>query len=26
LYATEPVFAETQHRCAEAVADVLEKP
>ncbi|PQP51192.1 type I polyketide synthase, partial [Mycolicibacterium austroafricanum] len=26
LYDTEPVFAETLNRCAEAVADVLEKP
>ena len=26
LFETEPVFAETLTRCAEAVADVLEKP
>jgi acyl transferase domain-containing protein len=26
LFETEPVFAETMTRCAEAVADVLEKP
>src|SRR5882757_4300209 len=26
LFDTEPVFAETLNRCAEAVADVLEKP
>jgi acyl transferase domain-containing protein/acyl carrier protein len=26
LYTTEPVFAETVNQCAEAVADLLEKP
>ncbi|MEB4209609.1 type I polyketide synthase [Mycobacterium sp. 94-17] len=26
LYDTEPVFAETLNRCAEAVAEILEKP
>jgi acyl transferase domain-containing protein/acyl carrier protein len=26
LFDTEPVFAETMRRCAQAVADVLEKP
>ncbi|MDT5179549.1 MAG: hypothetical protein QOJ95_3747, partial [Mycobacterium sp.] len=26
LFATEPVFAETLKRCADAVADVLDKP
>ncbi|WP_131815173.1 type I polyketide synthase, partial [Mycolicibacterium holsaticum] len=26
LFDTEPVFAETMRRCAEAVADVLDKP
>ncbi|WP_458318740.1 type I polyketide synthase [Mycolicibacterium brisbanense] len=26
LFDTEPVFAETLNRCAEAIADVLEKP